>query len=562
MKKARIYSRVLTVFFASLSAAFAGEGGASVYVDATRLGSAIPNVSQVLTVWNGATFDWSVQESREFPVGDFVEYVELMACTGGSADRDLLRDPADRAVLDDYDFAPLVRACRGILAHGAKPYLKLGNVPAKFTEDHDGGEFHINIRPPADHAVHYRYMKACAEALKSAFGRDEVRTWRFAVLTEADNAHWFKAKRGGKAATRDEFFRLYDYAVRAFEETLGEGLVIGSHFLNPRDAGAISQFGIEDFIVHCASGTNAATGGVGAPLRLLTISYYHRPGGDDIEAGRVAEMKRVVEAAREHGFTNLVAGVDEGRVIVAAKGRDRRDLVMRALGASYEAAFDVRVVRSILDAGADYCASWGFFSGPCHAYEGVPSHHYFASRELARLAGLRRVEAGTDGASAGSELDVLAGASQDGGTVRVAVSRFRDRIVFTNGLEVMVRVQLPKEFAGKTVTVDTLMLDDRSNWFCDWERDRVKFGVTAADFSWSPDDFAVLAPRGLTTPRFRELFAAELQKGYARRARAVVPVSRRHTADKEGMVTLSLNFAGNGAAFILVSGQGSGGRGQ
>ncbi len=137
----------------AVTAAAFGAEPVVISVDATRLEKTIPNTSQVLTVWNGATFNWSKPDNRDYPTCGFVEYVELMACTGGNAQRDLLKDPSNRAVLDDYDFEPLVNACRGVLAHGAKPYLKLGNVPEKFTADYDGGEFRMNIRPPTDHLV-------------------------------------------------------------------------------------------------------------------------------------------------------------------------------------------------------------------------------------------------------------------------------------------------------------------------------------------------------------------------------------------------------------------------
>lgn len=330
---------------------------AVVAVDATRPRAVMPNSSSVLTVWNGV-FDapgrprvWPARDREDYPTVGFVRYYELMACTGGNATRDLFRNSDDRTTLDDYDFAPLVAACRGILRLGAKPYLKLGNVPRKFSADYDGGEFSMNIRPPDDDRVHYRYMKACAAALKQAFGRDEVRTWRFAVLTEADNTGWFKAKSGVAAASREAMFRLYDFAAQAFEEELGGGLVFGTHLLDVAWAKPpASQFSVEEFVAHCAHGTNAATGKVGAPLGLLTMSYYASP-RDGLGAGRFTGLVRLRKALADAGFTNVVTGVDEGRVIVSAPGAERADLPSRAVGASYEAAFDVRVVKSVIDAG-------------------------------------------------------------------------------------------------------------------------------------------------------------------------------------------------------------------
>lgn len=520
-----------------------------VSVDVTRPGRVLPNTSQVLTVWNGVSADWSVPDNRDYPTRDFIEYVEMMSCTGGNAERDLFRNPADRSVLDDYDFTRLVTACRGILAHGAKPYLKLGNVPVKFTDDYDGGEFSMNIRPPADHLVHYLYMRACAAALKAAFGRDEVRTWRFAVLTEADNIGWFRAKSKDKAEIREAYFMLYDYAAQAFEEELGGGLVFGSHLLYPGDA-KISQFSVEDFVAHCARGTNAATHRVGAPLRLLTVSYYGRPDGDDDSQGRCTEIRRVSEAVAQAGFTNVVMGVDEGRVMTATRGRNGCDLAARAVGQSYEAAFDVRVMREIVDAGQDYFATWGYFSGPDIRFAGVPSHHYFTSRELALFKGLRRLPASVSGPlPPKEELDAVAGVSVDGRTVRAVVGRFRDRLVFTNRLETAVAFRLPKAWAGRGVRVSVLTLDDRNNWFGDWQRDRVRHGIADNDFNWSPDSFSVMSGKGLREEAKRKVFES-LQGAYSAKAASVRPNVRNLTVTADGLLTVPIDFAGNGASFI------------
>lgn len=85
----------------------------------------------------------------------------------------------DASVLDDYDFTRLIENCRGILALGAKPHLKLGGVPVKFTSDYEYGGFGMNVYPPDNYNVYYNYIKATASALVDEFGRDEVLSWRF-----------------------------------------------------------------------------------------------------------------------------------------------------------------------------------------------------------------------------------------------------------------------------------------------------------------------------------------------------------------------------------------------
>lgn len=529
--------------------------GPVVMVDARKTGRTLPNQSAVMTLWNGRNVDWSVknENAAKYPISGFVDYVELIACTGGNKDRDLFKNPGDRTVMDDYDFEPLAKVCREILNMGAKPYLKLGNVPQKFTGDYSGGEFSINVRPPTDHLLHYRYMQACAAALKAAFGKDEVRKWRFAVLTEADNTGWFKAKSGDRDEIREDFFKLYDYAAKAFEEELGEGLVFGTHLLNPTDS-QMSQFSAKDVVAHCAAGTNYATGKIGAPLKLLTISYYSRPNYDRLEVGKIIMMQDIVDIAVAAGHKDLVTGVDEGRIIISTKGAQKHDLATRVVGQSYEAAFDVRIAKSIFDAGADYCASWGYFSGPAVHFQGIPSFNYFTSREIALFGGMKRADASVSGTvPVHEEVDAVAAVSPDGRTVRVMASRFRDRLVLTNALDAIAVIRLPAVFAGKTVAVSALTLDDRNNWFVDWCADRVKYGVKNSDFSWSPDDPAPLGGKGLTDPAHRELFIKELQPRYAEKAASVKPAESRLQVPESGNITLPLRFVGNGAAFLSVS---------
>ena len=535
-----------------------------------------PNVFQVLTVWNGRSQDFMRWHTpgETYSVTGFTRWVELMACTGGNDARDLFKDPHDRTTLDDYRFDALVKACRGILRMGAKPYLKLGNVPPKFSSDYDGGEFAMNIRPPDDPRPHYRYMKALARTLRDAFGRDEVRGWRFAVLTEADNAGWFAAKSQDAADTRERFFELYDWTALAFEEELGGGLTFGTHLLYP-DIYLKQRFRAHDVIAHCLEGRNRATGCVGAPLKLLTISYYHGIPG---EAGRQGAqwaglfdgLAEVRGAALAAGFSDIVTGVDEGRVITSRPGLKKKDVAMRAVGQSYQAAFDVRCAKSVMDAGANYFAMWGFFSGSAqstnhgdHCWmahdvrndvlaQGGPAFPYFTAREFACFEGMTRIPASApDGLSDGDELDALAALACDGRTVRVAVSRFRDQLEFAGKREVVLTVKVPVVWDGRRVRVSVLTLDDRNNWFVDWEADRRAAGIADTDYLWSPDCHAPLCGMCLQKAEHRAFFAQMLPK-YMAKAGRVRPAEIMLDV-LAGTVRVPLSFVGNGAAFATLA---------
>ena len=166
-------------------------------VDATAPGRVLPNVKSNMNVFGGR-FPVSPARNAENDPYAFIDYIQLMECSGGNADRDLFRDPDDYSVLDDYDFSALIGSCRGVLSVGAKPVLKLGNVPTKLSAKTiaeagiETGSFSVNVYPPDDYDVYYAYIRALAEALVSEFTLEEVRTWRFGVLTEYENAGWFR----------------------------------------------------------------------------------------------------------------------------------------------------------------------------------------------------------------------------------------------------------------------------------------------------------------------------------------------------------------------------------
>ena len=220
----RTINFVMTKLCGIMLLAAAAQGRAEAVllaVDATAPGRVLPNVSKMLALWDldGETFR-DVARYREHDVLEFAEYVEIFGATGGNDMRDCLKNPRDRTVLDDYDFSRLVAGCRNIVHLGLKPYLKLGNVPNKFTTHNNPGEFGMNIRPPADYAVYGRYMEACANALLDAFGREELLKWRFAVLTEFGNEGWFKDASGDKEKSFRAYCRLYETTLDAFRKVI------------------------------------------------------------------------------------------------------------------------------------------------------------------------------------------------------------------------------------------------------------------------------------------------------------------------------------------------------
>ena len=500
-------------------------------------GEPLPNLSSMAVAWDGRRLKWT--PNGRHPVTNFVESVELMTATGGNAERDM-----------DEGFKPLLDLCRKALDYGLKPYLKLGNVPVRFTAGcdprrkklggADGGAYGLNIRPPDDYEAYGRHMRSCAAALRDAFGRDEVRSWRFSVLTEANNCGrdgdngWFAAKGGDRAATKAAFLRLYDVTVKAFEAELGEGLAIGTHLLYPCQDDMVS-FTYADVLAGCS------------PLRILPVSYYFgNPDGDLIEqAGQLPGLAEVMRAAGGR----VVSGIDEGRICFSRPGAKSKDLRTRTVGQSYQAAFNVRMAKSVLDEGGSYIASWGFFAGEDPLFAGVPTFDYFTSREIAKFAGMRRCAARTDGTPPEKEaVDAIAAVSQDGRTVRVAVSRLRDKLEFADSFDTTVRIVLPAGLkAAGRLTVSELTLDDRNNWFVDWERERREKGIKDADYWASPDDPNPLF--SLADDSAKAFFKSRMP-AYDAKADQIVPRVASFPVPPDGVLSLPVSFRGNGAVFF------------
>ena len=134
---------------------FKGVSTVEINVDISETGDTIPNVADNLNYWAMGEQFYNPEKNEKYDVFEFVQYIQLMQCTGGTADRDLFEDPYDTSTFTDYKFDGLLKNCRGILELGAKPHLKLGGVPIKFTSGYEMGGFDMNVYPPDDYNVYY-----------------------------------------------------------------------------------------------------------------------------------------------------------------------------------------------------------------------------------------------------------------------------------------------------------------------------------------------------------------------------------------------------------------------
>ncbi|MBR5497677.1 MAG: hypothetical protein IKV76_06815, partial [Clostridia bacterium] len=332
-------------------------------VDTDTKGNTLANPVSNVNIWSieGDPFVNAVA-SEENNIFEFVEYIQLMQCSGGTETRDLFKNPTDTSVTDDYDFTRLINNCRGVLNLGAKPMLKLGSVPLKYTKDASTeAGFGMNPYPPDDFDVYYNYIAALAQALVDEFGKEEVLTWRFGVMTEFENYDWFKTQSEDPAESAEAYCKLYDYTVQALIDVIGEDVFVGAHAM------AVTE-GLWDeteFIIHCAEGTNYKTGKKGTKICYLAGSFYDYCPGEYTQGFTLPEtIVHLRFAAESVGLDNLIYGIDEGRLLVGNEaGGSNNELLTRICGYTYQASYDARLYRQMFENDINYFSSWGYLSG-------------------------------------------------------------------------------------------------------------------------------------------------------------------------------------------------------
>ena len=531
----------------ALQRAFTAVNDYTFSVDAADPGRVLPNVRSHINRFGGRFPEDPVINESNNPYA-FTEYIQLMECTGGNEDRDLFRDSDDYTVTDDYDFSPLLASCRGILKTGAKPLLKLGNVPRKLSarmlaeSGGDDGDFGLNIYPPDDYRAYYDYIKAVAQALVAEFTLEEVRSWRFGVLTEYENGGWFRTPDGDPAASMEAYCSLYDYTVQALLDVLGGDVCVGAHSMTVSEG----LWNEDAFIRHCGTGVNNATGKTGTRLCYLASSYYERAPGETGDPATLPEIAAHLRGvAEEAGLPDLLIGVDEGRILVGPRaGISSDDLNSRTVGFTYQAGFDARLIKQMFDSGIDYFSNWEYCSQPENHGNPLISFYVAENAALFKGASLVKTAPAKRGHIPGAEVDVAAAFDETGGTLRVMAYNYKNTLRYLTPADVTLEIHAPQLADGK-VTVTTRMIDDDCNWFDEWDAEREALGVTDDKFHWSPDDGCPL----WADEEARQIFNG-LEDKYAGLCR-LTPVTN-DAEIKNGRLTVSLTLAPHAVAFLEI----------
>ena len=530
---------IFSFFVDNFGALFKGVSTAEITIDTNDTGDMIPNIVDNINLWDMGNTFIGAKRNDEYDVFEFVKYVQLMQCTGGTADRDLFVDPYDTTTMTDYKFDKLIENCRGIVDIGAKPHLKLGGVPIKFTSGYEMGGFDMNVYPPDDYNVYYDYIKAIAQALVDEFGREEVITWRFGCMTEYENEAWFKAKSGDPQESAEAYCKLYDYTVQALVDVIGEDVFVGAHSMTVTEG----LWDEEIFIRHVAEGTNYANGRKGTRICFLSASFYDTAPGEFTKGKTLPEtIEYLKNTAEKYGLTDLIYGIDEGRLLCGTtSGSDTDELLNRTTGYTWQAAYDARLFTQAITSGADYFSSWNFLTNG--NFSGYPTISYHVAQNIAEFEGCEILSADTMALKTGINVEIgnLCAVDKETGTLRAMVYNFNNRLSYKGKADVTVKI--PAE-DGMTYTVTTYLVNDDCNYFDEWMQDRKTYGITNDDSAWSPDDPMLDNTITLNSPEARKIYTEQLRDKYIECAK-LTPVTTEVTA-VDGFITLDVMLeAGN-----------------
>jgi xylan 1,4-beta-xylosidase len=148
------------------------------------------------------------------------------------------------------------------LSSHPEPYRHYWKPGDKYTDIITGWAY-----PPKDYdkwrELVYQWVKHCVER----YGKAEVESWYWEVWNEPNGHYW--------EATMDEFFKLYDYAADGLKKALPTAKIGGINIAGTR--GEKAQLWTNNFIKHCISGTNYATGKIGSPMEAILFHAKGEP---------------------------------------------------------------------------------------------------------------------------------------------------------------------------------------------------------------------------------------------------------------------------------------------
>lgn len=178
-----------------------------------------------------------------------------------------------------YDFTTIDRIVDTWVERGMTPVMEIGFMP-RVLSTHDGpyrhywqpGDPYSDIYsgwayPPNDYDKWADLVYEWVRHSVDRYGQEEVERWWWQVWNEPNISYW--------QGTREEFFKLHDYTAHGLKRALPTARIGGPNTAGAASANAASF--LTEFLEHCRSGINHATGQVGSPLDFFGFHAKGRP---------------------------------------------------------------------------------------------------------------------------------------------------------------------------------------------------------------------------------------------------------------------------------------------
>lgn len=210
-----------------------------------------------------------------------------------------------------YDFTLLDGIFDTWKAAGVVPLVEFGFMPKDLAADLPNRQVPYEVHfpkstingssnnPPKDYGKWRDLVRAVTAHLVQRYGRAAVEQWDFEVWNEPDIDYWH--------ASREDYFKLYDYTVAGVRSALPTSRVGGPATTGP--SGPHAWEFLQAFLNHVANGKSAATGGK-VPLDFIS---FHAKGHPTIAAGHVTM-----------GLNHELSDADAGFALIAQYPQFRR----------------------------------------------------------------------------------------------------------------------------------------------------------------------------------------------------------------------------------------------
>jgi xylan 1,4-beta-xylosidase len=306
--------------------------------------------------------------------------------------------------------------------------------------------------------------------------------WQWELWNEPDIAYWH--------GTFDEFARLYDHTEAALHAVFPGASLGGPAVANPE-----RPF-LNQFLEHCATGTNAVTGEIGTRLDMVS---FHAKGGvgftDEhvrMELGTQLRLHRsgfeAVAGSPAFARTPIVISEADPDGCAACPATQRRENAYRTSPAygAYEVAMMKRSLELAAETGVELrgVLTWAFtFPGSPYfagyrelATNGIHLPVLNAFKLLGSLSGAR-LPVVSSGArplddllvnSVRGEPDVDALAAVDGDRIQILVWNYHDDLVEAAPAPVTLRVTVPPAFGAYTAVTHTRVDETHGDAYTAW----------------------------------------------------------------------------------------------